>query len=47
MKKKRMVMMRISEVRVVLKQEKLKAMPFQNMGVEDSAFSRMAFSVYL
>lgn len=39
-------MMRISEVRVLLKQEKLKAMPFQNIEVEDGAFDEIinAFS---
>lgn len=42
MKKKRTVMMRISEITVVLKHEKLKAMPFQNIEVEDRAFSTLA-----
>lgn len=43
-KKKKIVKIRKSDIRAVLKQEKLKAMPFQEMmEVEDRAFSRNGF----
>lgn len=44
--KKSIVVTRISEVTEVLKQEKLKAMPFQNIGVEDRAFSGLGFCTF-